>query len=222
MRQDLASRRSARYRGPDRDEVGTRAEIRRVALRLFARHGYDGVSLRKIADEVGVHKSSVFHHYRFKIDLAAEVFTGAILEVVERLRPLREQDPPSIEGALGVLDDVVDHLCNEPQVARLLMSFVCAPSDSELSTAALADPSHPVLELFGLVGDWLVRARRAQIIRPIEIREAIFSLIGVVLFHPAAAGSRWAIPESDPFSPEARTLHKGELHAFLRGAFEPR
>ena len=55
--------------------------IQAAALRLFARHGFEGVGLQRIADEVGLHKSSLFHHYKGKVELANEVFQIALREV---------------------------------------------------------------------------------------------------------------------------------------------
>ena len=42
------------------------AAILDAAVRLFSRHGYDGVSMRSVAREAGVSKSNIYHHFESK------------------------------------------------------------------------------------------------------------------------------------------------------------
>lgn len=46
--------------------VDNPAQIRSAATKLFASHGYEGVSLQSIADEVGVAKQTLLYHYPSK------------------------------------------------------------------------------------------------------------------------------------------------------------
>ena len=52
-----------------RDAASTRRRILDAALKAFARHGFDGVSLRTIADEAGVNHQLIGHHFGSKQDL---------------------------------------------------------------------------------------------------------------------------------------------------------
>ncbi len=52
-----------------RDGPSTRRRILRAALEAFASHGFDGVSLRTIADEAGVNHQLIGHHFGSKQDL---------------------------------------------------------------------------------------------------------------------------------------------------------
>ena len=58
----------ARRRGrPPKGEAGdTKAELLAAALRLFARHGYAGTSIRAIAREVGLSESVLYAHFGSK------------------------------------------------------------------------------------------------------------------------------------------------------------
>ncbi len=53
----------------------TRAEIVRVAMRLFVEQGYDKTSLREIAEQLGVTKAALYYHFRTKEDIAKEAMT---------------------------------------------------------------------------------------------------------------------------------------------------
>jgi TetR/AcrR family transcriptional regulator, cholesterol catabolism regulator len=50
-----------------------RAELTRIAARLFAEQGYQGTSLADLAQELGVQKPSLYHHIASKEDLLWEV-----------------------------------------------------------------------------------------------------------------------------------------------------
>jgi AcrR family transcriptional regulator len=53
-----------------------------AAIRLFARHSFAGTSLQMIADEVGVTKSAVHHHFRTR----EELLTAVVEPLAEELR----------------------------------------------------------------------------------------------------------------------------------------
>ncbi len=54
--------------------MNTKEKIFDVALDLFSKKGYDSVSLREIADEVGIKKSSIYSHYPSKEAILMDIF----------------------------------------------------------------------------------------------------------------------------------------------------
>ncbi|MBE6502006.1 MAG: TetR/AcrR family transcriptional regulator [Methanobrevibacter thaueri] len=52
----------------------TKERIFDVSLDLFSKKGYDSVSLREIADEVGIKKSSIYSHYSSKEAILMDIF----------------------------------------------------------------------------------------------------------------------------------------------------
>lgn len=54
--------------------MNTKEKIFDVALDLFSKKGYDSVSLREIADEVGIKKSSIYSHYSSKEAILMDIF----------------------------------------------------------------------------------------------------------------------------------------------------
>ena len=60
-------------------------EIISVASALFSRKGYSATSLKEIADQVGLHKTSLFHYFRNKEEILMEVMDKGLREYVNVL-----------------------------------------------------------------------------------------------------------------------------------------
>src|SRR6201990_3081852 len=71
-----ATRRSARK--PKGDGHLRRAEILEAAERIFVAEGYEGATIRKIADEVGVSSTALYMHFRDKDEILLEICSGAM------------------------------------------------------------------------------------------------------------------------------------------------
>ena len=54
--------------------MNTKEKIFDVSLDLFSKKGYDSVSLREIAEEVGIKKSSIYSHYPSKEAILMDIF----------------------------------------------------------------------------------------------------------------------------------------------------
>ena len=54
--------------------MNTKEKIFDVSLDLFSKKGYDSVSLREIAEEVGIKKSSIYSHYPSKEAILIDIF----------------------------------------------------------------------------------------------------------------------------------------------------
>ena len=54
-----------------------RAEILHAAEAIFVRDGYEGATIRKIADEVGVSSTALYMHFRDKDEILIEICKGA-------------------------------------------------------------------------------------------------------------------------------------------------
>jgi AcrR family transcriptional regulator len=181
---------------------GSRQRILDVALELLAERGYEGAALQQVADRVGLHKSSLFHHFRSKEELAREVYRGLVERLLKRLEPLLAEDPPRLETLVAAL---------RVQGG----SPFDAPSGEEAGEAG-------VYRVLALVGEWLARARAAGVIRAVPVRHTILNLMGLVLLYPAVVHA--TAPEilgRDPRAAEAVSARKRELRAFLRGALAP-
>jgi AcrR family transcriptional regulator len=116
-------------RGPGRprkaDAGDTKATLQQAALRLFARRGFAGTSIRAIAGEVGLSESVLYAHFDSKQAIfeavLAELGPRGPAEVMEGVDPdLARTDPPRYlrELVRAFLDEW------DSQDARLLISLM--------------------------------------------------------------------------------------------------
>ena len=61
-----------------------RAEILEAAERIFVAEGYEGATIRKIADEVGVSSTALYMHFQDKGQILLEICAGALELLLER------------------------------------------------------------------------------------------------------------------------------------------
>ena len=73
----------------------TRLSICQAARRLMAKHGYQGTSMQRVADEVDLSQSAVMYHYPAKLDL----FRGVLAIMTDENQELAaEREDPSLDG----------------------------------------------------------------------------------------------------------------------------
>jgi len=61
--------------------MNTKDRIIKVALKMISERGYEWLSFKKIADEIGIAKSSIYHYFKTKEELGI-----AVMEVIEEKR----------------------------------------------------------------------------------------------------------------------------------------
>src|SRR5213595_3493018 len=91
-----------------------RAELTRIAARLFAEQGYQGTSLADLAEELGVQKPSLYHHIASKEDLLWDVASDgaaafhAALDAVPERAPAVEKIRLALRAHLAVVGGQLD------------------------------------------------------------------------------------------------------------------
>ena len=82
-------------------ETSTRDRIQTEAARLFLASGYHGVSMREVAQAVGVTKPALYHHYADKETLFLAMLDGALSTLARLVAHARTQS--GIRAQLEVL-----------------------------------------------------------------------------------------------------------------------
>ena len=68
----------------------TKNKILDISIDLFSEYGYDGVSIRQIAREVGIRESSIYNHYSGKQAILDAIFNYYIGEIVSDDIPIEQ------------------------------------------------------------------------------------------------------------------------------------
>lgn len=86
MAQPAHDARAGSRRGPSRGAAGdTASALLHHGRRLFARHGYEGTSVRAITAAAGANLGAITYHYGSKETLYHEVLTACFRPLLERL-----------------------------------------------------------------------------------------------------------------------------------------
>lgn len=67
-----------------------------VAKQLFVQRGYEGVSIRDIAQECGLAKATIYHHFRDKEDLFFSVLEYDLLTLHTQVMQVVHDDQPTL------------------------------------------------------------------------------------------------------------------------------
>jgi AcrR family transcriptional regulator len=105
-----------------------RQEILGAARACFARHGYEGATVRRLEEATGLSRGAIFHHFRDKDSLflaVAEDDAAAMVETVARnglvqvMRDLLDRaTSPDTTGWLGSQLEVSRRLRTDPAFAK--------------------------------------------------------------------------------------------------------
>lgn len=99
----------------------TRDRILDIALELFTEQGYDGTSLRDIAERLGTTKAALYYHFERKQDIFLELHLRLHAlgrEALEQLDDL-EDGQARVEAWPGIIDRFIDQVIENRELVLL-------------------------------------------------------------------------------------------------------
>jgi|GEM_PF-1171950 len=101
--------------------VMTKDKLLDIASDEFAKYGYDGVSMSKLALLVGINKATIYHHFKSKKSLYEEVLIRMIDEHKERTNKILVLDVSPIEKLNMFIQMTVKELVNDANMVALTL-----------------------------------------------------------------------------------------------------
>ena len=97
-----------------------RAEILAAAERIFVEHGYEGATIRKIADEVGLSSTALYMHFSEKGEILHEICREAFEKLICENRAITAVDEPAEIKLRHMLEAYVRFGFTNPNAYRLV------------------------------------------------------------------------------------------------------
>ena len=189
----------------ERKKQRTRDTISKVALELFAKHGYEQTTIAEIADAAEVSPRTIFAYFPSKEDI---LFCD-LPEAEERLaQALRER--PEGATALDALRDFISGSMMNPDRNQLLRKRILASNETLLRAERARFAPFEALMVEAIAED--LRAG------PDDIRPQIVAAALIAAFTSIQDRDPSGPPES--FSPEQAMAVIDDVMGFLRGGLE--
>ena len=195
---------------PSRDKILDCAE------HLFARRGFAGIGLAEVAEQVGLSKSSLFHHFSSKAQLYAAVMARILDRIeAELMRSLADGGGPVLRLERW-LDAVIDVLAAHRTYARLLLRSLF--EDDELAGELPEEQAvnATLRRIVGAAERLLHEGISTGVFRPVNVPHMVQSVIGTTVFHFASGDFGEELIGRPLFSGSEVRRRKLEVKALIR------
>ncbi|KAK0341215.1 hypothetical protein LTR94_027326 [Friedmanniomyces endolithicus] len=136
LRLAVASINPRSSRKPKGEGHSRRGEILAAAERIFVEHGYEGATIRKIADEVGLSSTALYMHFADKGAILQEICREAFSELISTTDGLsRLEMAPELRLRM-MIQAYIDFGFNHPNAYRLI--YLTRPVEAREGAQSLA------------------------------------------------------------------------------------
>jgi AcrR family transcriptional regulator len=201
---------------PASSGLSTKESIVEVARRRFAEHGYAGTSLNEIADEVGIRRPSLLHHFPSKEALYRAVLLesfGDWASLVDQAIEEPRQGWPQVERMLRAAFRFFEE---RPDFVRLVRW------EALEGGPILREELNVLLKPFFERGAaFLEREMDAGRLRRYDARQLLLTGYGAVLSYLSDGHLMSGLLDTDPLSREALAVRQEHVIDVLRNAVAP-
>ncbi len=107
-------------RKPKGEGHSRRAEMLAAAERIFVEHGYEGATIRKIADEVGLSSTALYMHFADKGEILHEICRETFERLIAANRGVMDEPGTADQRLERILQAYIDFGFENPNAYRLV------------------------------------------------------------------------------------------------------
>ena len=153
----------------------TRDAIHAAGLELMRRHGYEGMSLRQLAAEVGLQQGSLYNHISTKQDLLMELLRGHMLDLLAALDgALADIDEPLARLRAFIAFHLHYHMSRQAEVFVINFELRSLEPENYAEIIALRQRYEKTL------ADILALGIRRKLIRKTDIQVTTYALLAML------------------------------------------
>ena len=131
-------------RKPKGEGHARRAEILAAAERIFVDHGYEGATIRKIADEVGLSSTALYMHFSDKSEILHEICERAFEQLLTMNRAVLDEPGTPEQRMRRLMQSYVRFGFDNPNAYRLV--YMTRPLEAQQAQTVAQSLGY---ELFG-------------------------------------------------------------------------
>lgn len=163
-----------------------RQQILDAAKRLFIQHGYHGLSMREIAETLGVSKAALYYHFKDKEELLLAILDSYLDEMEASLAQIQAMRGDARQRVMALVEMILSQPAEQRAVIRLSsqeMAQLGAPARQAFDQAYHRKFIHRIQ---AILQDGMERGE----LRRIDIGVAAWALLGMLYpyFYPAHSG----------------------------------
>jgi len=132
------------HRKPKGEGHARRAEILAAAERIFVDHGYEGATIRKIADEVGLSSTALYMHFSDKSEILHEICERAFEQLLIMNRAVLDEPGTADQRMRRLMQSYVRFGFENPNAYRLV--YMTRPLEAQQAQSVAQSLGY---ELFG-------------------------------------------------------------------------
>lgn len=195
-------------RSPHR--IDTKVAILNEAISLFARYGYDSVSMRDIAQTVGIRAPALYNHFKDKQSLYLEAVSHAFEDKAQALSAIFTAGGTPTERLTRLVECLCELIGNDANFRKLLQREVLDGDEARLRILARSIFIEPFHAISGL----------AQQLNPTcDPHMLALSIAGLVVHHFEFGPLRRFLPGSRAEHEDPHCIAQHVVNLLQHGVF---
>src|ERR1700748_3090056 len=107
----------------EQDITDFRSELCRVAPERFARFGYEGVTMRQLAEALGCSPKTPYRYFKDKADILATVRAQAFAKFADALEKAAASATESADGGRRISEAYLNFALKNPHAYRIMFDI---------------------------------------------------------------------------------------------------
>lgn len=156
------------------DKNGKRNHMLQVAERLFARHGFEAVSIRQLVEEARVNIAMVKYYFGSKDGLFEALIDEKFPRTREQIKALADSPLDPWEKLMAIVDIYIERFFDDPDFHRIIMremSMSQRPRHVSLITDHFA-------QILATIQGFIVEGQQQGIFRPVDVALTLATVFG--------------------------------------------